>query len=254
MDPYLEAHWGDVHTRLIVYAADLLQEQMPADLKVRVEEYVAVEADFNGRSNYVPDVRVFEQPGRKGLSTAVMERGAAEPLICPLVEEPATQRTIRIVDTQSGNRVVTAIEFLSPTNKSSEGLAAYRKKRDDLRAGGVNLVEIDLLREGSYILAVPHRNIRRSHRTPYQICVLRASRPDVGEVYRATYREPLPVIRIPLRDHDPDAKLDLQTLIDTAYKRGGYDDLDYQNDPEPPLAGKDAIWADALLREAGLRA
>ena len=25
MDPYLEAHWGDVHTRLIVYGSDYLR-------------------------------------------------------------------------------------------------------------------------------------------------------------------------------------------------------------------------------------
>lgn len=29
--------------------------------------------------------------------------------------------------------------------------------------------------------------------------------------------------------------------------------IDYRGEPEPPLAGDDAAWADALLRAAGLR-
>jgi hypothetical protein len=32
MDPYRERHWRDVHTRLIAYTADALQEQLPDNL------------------------------------------------------------------------------------------------------------------------------------------------------------------------------------------------------------------------------
>jgi hypothetical protein len=37
------------------------------------------------------------------------------------------------------------------------------------------------------------------------------------------------------------------------YTGGGYDDLDYTVDADPPLAGDDALWADQLLKDAGLR-
>ena len=30
-------------------------------------------------------------------------------------------------------------------------------------------------------------------------------------------------------------------------------DIDYSEDPDPPLTGDDARWADALLREQGRR-
>ena len=40
MDPYLEAHWGDIHQRIVLYAADQLQGQLPSDLRARVEERV----------------------------------------------------------------------------------------------------------------------------------------------------------------------------------------------------------------------
>jgi len=47
--------------------------------------------------------------------------------------------------------------------------------------------------------------------------------------------------------------LDLQALVDLCYRNGGYDDIDYRAEPAPPLAPEDAGWADALLRESGVR-
>ena len=38
MDPYLEPFWGDVHSSLIVYFRDQINDQLPADLQARVEE------------------------------------------------------------------------------------------------------------------------------------------------------------------------------------------------------------------------
>ncbi|MEX0701345.1 MAG: DUF4058 family protein [Planctomycetales bacterium] len=38
MDPWLEQHWGDVHTRFVTYCSDRLQTALPRDLRARVEE------------------------------------------------------------------------------------------------------------------------------------------------------------------------------------------------------------------------
>jgi uncharacterized membrane protein YqiK len=58
-----------------------------------------------------------------------------------------TNRWIQIIDTTSGNRVITAIEILSPWNKMPGKLnEGYIKKLEDYRRGQVSLVEIDLLR------------------------------------------------------------------------------------------------------------
>jgi hypothetical protein len=49
-----------------------------------------------------------------------------------------------------------------------------------------------------------------------------------------------------LKPGDEDAPLDLQTVLDTAYDRAGYDlEVDYQRSPVPPLADADAdaAWA-----------
>src|SRR5438105_10217308 len=38
MDPYLEAHWRDIHAGLVIYARDALQGVLPGSLRARVEE------------------------------------------------------------------------------------------------------------------------------------------------------------------------------------------------------------------------
>jgi hypothetical protein len=45
MDPYLERFWPDLHARLILYACDQIEEQLPGNLIARVEERVVVEAE-----------------------------------------------------------------------------------------------------------------------------------------------------------------------------------------------------------------
>ena len=70
MNPFLESHWGDVHTSLTTYARDHLQPQLPSGLRARIEEYVAVESDWvTGaikRSRFAPDVRVIERSASAG--------------------------------------------------------------------------------------------------------------------------------------------------------------------------------------------
>src|ERR1700752_3072150 len=90
MDPYLEAHWRDVHARLVIYACDALQGLLPGSLRARVEESVLLETPKGlGDHPLFPDVRVVEYTSRRGLE-ALLAGGAAvaEPL---LVEtEPET--------------------------------------------------------------------------------------------------------------------------------------------------------------------
>ena len=178
----------------------------------------------------------------------------AEPILIHLDVEPITESFVEIVDVKSGHRVVTAIEVLSPTNKrATEGQRLYLKKRDDLKLARVNTVEIDLLRGGDRILMVPPQLIPLAHRTTYQVCIWRASQHDTFAVYPIPLQERLPVISVPLRPHDREVPLALQTILDQSYRNGGYDDIDYRGEPDPPLTADDALWADALLREHGRR-
>ncbi len=256
MDPYLEWHWGDVHTSLITYARDQLRVQLPEGLRVRVEEHVLVQADDLDDRVYYPDVRVVsESEATYHTASGQSATPVAEPLVVPRETEPATQRSIRIIDARSGGRVVTAIEFLSPANKSDErGCQAYHRKQRDMVDAGVNLAEIDLIRGGHHVLAVEEGSLPVTHLTTYRICVSRATRPDRAEVYPASLQQRLPAIRIPLRADDADVHLDLQSLTDKSYANGGYEqDIDYRVEPVPPLSPSDAAWAHALLQEKGLR-
>ena len=79
MDPFLEDHWGDVHTSLSTYARDQIRPQLPTDLRVRVEEYVGLEIEEEGHNSeetrQKPDVLISEpwSPAGTQTSTAVME-------------------------------------------------------------------------------------------------------------------------------------------------------------------------------------
>jgi len=63
MDPYLEQHWGDIHTSFLVYARNQLNGLLPNDLQARVEESLGVSIDEETSQTVYPDVQVTEQPG-----------------------------------------------------------------------------------------------------------------------------------------------------------------------------------------------
>ena len=257
MDPYLEQYWGDVHHRLITYMCDTLQRHLPGELVARMDERIFVEPSEGHGRNIIPDVRVVERGRPKERDVATGNGIAvAEPLVVHFEEsDPIRQGFIEIIDIKSGRRVVTVIEVLSPSNKiPGPGRDLYAKKQEELRSGGVSLVEIDLLRTGTRVLSVPMERIPEGHRTAYAACVRRGWKPFEIEYYRIPLRERLPAIPIPLRRNDRDVPLDLQFLLDQCYESGRYgDDIDYREEPEPLLSAEDAGWANALLREQGRR-
>ena len=256
MDPYLEQFWRDVHARLIIYTADQLQGRLPSDLRARVEERVVVEPGVGEDRNVYPDIRIVER-GRGPSAAVATETDVAvlEPVILRLENEPLTETFIEVIDVGSGKRVVTVIEVLSLANKlPGDGQDQYRQKQDELRAGGVSLVEIDLLRAGQRRLGVPYYQLPVSHRTAYQVCVRRGWDPVAVEVYPVPLRQRLPVVKVPLRRTDAEVPLELQLLIEQCYRNGKYDDdLDYGHAPDPPLTPEDESWADSLLHTQGRR-
>ena len=265
MDPWLERRWGDVHQRLVTYSSDQLQGKLPAGLRALVQERIVVEALPPVKASFYPDVHVVEDSRRResGGGVAVAEAPAAPPAAPPTAAEPIVVRYpqrppvegfIEIVDATSGDRVVTVIEFLSPWNKRpGPGQDEYLRKQRQLLEARTGLVEIDLVRAGRRVMAVPEEEVPPSHRTIYRVTVTRGDRPGEAEVYRASLRDPLPSIRVPLRPTDRDVWLELQPLVEQAYRNGRYELTDYRQDPDPPLDPADAAWADEILRARGLR-
>ncbi len=255
MNPWLEAQWGDIHTKLTTYACDRIQSQLPSDLQARVEEYLSVyepdeEDGFSKRRQVAPDIQIIEQPGVAAVSS--LNSGtllADEALHIRRRREPETMRSISIVDLKNQRRVVTAIEFISLANKTGRAnRQRYWTKQMELLEAEVNLVEIDLLRAGGWVLAVQRDLYPQRLVEPYRICVIRGENSELAEVYQASFRQPLPNIRVPLRPADNDVLLPLQELLDQAYVSGRYgNDLEYSVMPEPPLEPDDWKWINDYL-------
>jgi hypothetical protein len=252
MDPYLEQFWPDIHAGLIIYARDQIEEQLPGNLIARVEERVVLETEEDPHGVY-PDVKISERPGRFFPGGAVPRQVAVtEPVIVEYLGEPAMETFLNILEAGPGQRLITVIEILSLANKlAGPGQRQYRRKQHELAAAGVSLVEIELLRQGRRVLNVPPLRIPARARTMYQVCVRRGWRPQQCEVYPVPLRSPLPALRIPLRGKDEDVRLDLQAVLEQAYRKGRYFlTLNYAEPPDPPLTGDDAKWARALLKAA----
>lgn len=248
MDPYLELHWRDVHHSLCTYARDALQPQIAPALKARIDERLVVEDVETGESRGImPDVHIVERQ-----QTPIADSSAiatAEPLV--VWDEDSFEGFIQIIE--PSGKLVTVIEFLSPTNKTpGEGHRQYLQKQRELRQAGVSLVEIDLVRSGAWTLQVPLRQLPPAYRAAlYHAVVRRSWRGEKSEVYACPLQQPLPTIRIPLRESDPaDAKLDLQALVDQVYRNGAYDDLEYSKPLDPPLPPEQMSWLNERLKSS----
>src|SRR6266446_4552629 len=92
MDPYLEQHWRDVHHRLITYASDELQAQLPPDLLARVEERVVVEPTDDDERSVYPDGRGVEHGSTAVVAVRAQEAiSGARPVVIRLTDERATE-------------------------------------------------------------------------------------------------------------------------------------------------------------------
>lgn len=251
MDPHLERHWEDVHHRLITYACDALQPLLPGDLYAAVEERLVVESGQMSRRRISPDVAVREPEFASGgaFESAGGGLAVAEPVVIEFEDLEVTEGFIEIHDQQDGDRLVTAIEFLSPTNKlPGDGKTKYLQKQREVIEARAALVEIDLVRAGRHVLAAPWKNVPEAMRGDYLACVTTAAAGTRRhELYPLALRRRLPVLPIPLRAGDPRIPLDLQALLDRAYEGGRYDRrLDYAAPLDLPLAAEEAAWAAAL--------
>jgi hypothetical protein len=140
--------------------------------------------------------------------------------------------------------VVTAIELLSPSNKTpGRNRDAYLNKRADHLASQVNLVEMDLLRAGT---RPPVENPRPP--ADYYMIVCRTTDFPQAGAWPLTVRDLLPAVPVPLGPADEPVLLPIRPSLDRAYDEAGYaEEIDYDQPPEPPLAPMDAAWASELL-------
>ena len=222
MDPYLENPqiWPGVHSRLVVYLGDQLQPLLRPRYVAAVEERVFVEGPDR---EIIPDVWLKRQqePQR---SPNLMAAEADEPVVVQVSELEVHQPYIQILDLQSRQSVVTVIEVVSPSNKfPGPGRDSYLAKHREVRNSTAHLVEIDLLRTGQHVLAVPEWVARGRVPYDYVVCANRAGGlRDLFDLYPRRLPERLPRIRVPLAGDDPDVPLDVQAGVERVYEAGSY--------------------------------
>lgn len=257
MDPWLEnpSVFPDLHDSLSYLIKEDLNANLPRGYVAGINRLVWVDEDRWRK----PDVSTFgpgDRPERRddegGLGWQPDAGGtmlAVEDDEADVAPEPWTQQYLEILET-TGRRLVTAIEVVSPSNKapSDPGHQAYLTKRRQFLGSGVNLVELDFLRGGTHVTAIPRHVLRaKCGAYDYHACV---SVPADRRKYLAAFRmtDPLPTIDVPL---DPGVKpvpVALQPLFVRAYRTGRYDQLiDYRKPCDPPLTAEQAEWAAKIL-------
>jgi len=250
MDPYLEHPqlWTGVHARMITYLCDLLQPQITPRYVAAIEERVYLE-----ESHRIPDVivRRLSRPRKNGRAAAALLE-ADEPIVVEAAVEEIHERFLTIIDPKATEKVITVIELVSPTNKrAGPGRESYLAKQREVIHGEANLVEIDLLRNGAHVLAVPEK-VAKEHAEEYHYltCVNRAAKVrDKYDLYPRTLQERLPRIRIPLVGRDSDVVLDIQAALAQTYEAARYDlRIRYDRPCVPPLSRIEQTWANQLIR------
>jgi hypothetical protein len=253
MDPWLEAPdlFPGLHERLTISIQDALNAAMPPGYVATIKHVVWVDPELRRE----PDVALYGREGSSesdgGTATlpglvAVGRKRQSDP-----IEEPYLE-----IRSDRGKRLVTAVEVISVTNKRAgrEGRESYQQKQEEYSLAGVNLVEIDLLRRGPHVSAVPLARLRRRVGAfDYHISVLLAGKPQTYHAAGIRLTDRLPAIGIPLDVGASPVTIDLQPMLDTAYDRSRYTELfSYREPPDPPLTPDQQAWAAGILKEKGL--
>lgn len=255
MDPYQERQpiWGDFHDRFITYiCADLQPLLRPRYVALTQDRLYVVESE---RPIY-PDVSVVRSASRapsSSAATALLDETDA-PAVFDLEREEIRQPLIHIIEPAAGNRIVTAIEVLSPDNKQpGPGRDSYLRKRDEFWNSGTNLVEIDLLRAGEPTVRVSPARLARLRPWHYLVAATR-HQPAKQAVYAVLLQRRLPRVAIPLAADDKDVTLELQAAFTRCWDEGPYPELlHYEAVPSGPFDPEEIAWCEKLLTDASVR-
>lgn len=249
MDPWLEnpSRFAGLHSLLVAYAVELLQPQLlERGYFITANERVWVEESMR---DILPDGAVLQWKPDNKTKSPVTVADADKSVKVRKFKSEFRQPYLEIFDNE-GRKLITGIEFVSPTNKSkSEGRKQYRAKQQELQSAGVNMVEVDLLRRGKPIVLAPPGLTESVRPWDYLVCLWRAHEDEDFDLYPIPLRSRLPRIRIPLKPKEVEPVLDLQLAFDKAYDAGPYRvSVDYQKPPAPPLEADDEAWARLQLQ------
>ena len=239
MDPYLEhpSLWPDVHNSLIAAIRDALSPLVAPGYYVALERraYLLKPDDIAliGR----PNLSVV-RPGPKAMREPGVAYAGVLDVDVPLADE--VEESYLAVYAVRSRELVTLIELLSPINKVNvDGRRQYVEKRAQILRTRTNLVEIDLLRAGE-----PMPVVGPAVESDYRILISRGWRRPHAKLYAFALRQPIPTIPVPLRPDEVELVIDLNAVLHALYGRARFDlQLDYAQQPMPPLRTEDGEWA-----------
>jgi hypothetical protein len=248
MDPYLEhpALWPDVHNRLIAALADDLSARVAPRYYVRLERRTyLLKADdlvFIGR----PDIAVAATPGVSVCASQPATTSVTVLEVDVPMQDEVSENFLAIHEVKT-SKLVTILELLSPVNKlHKQGREEYERKRGYVFRSWTNLVEIDLLRAGD-----PMPVVGAQVQSDYRILVSQGSQRPRAALIACTLRQPIPAFTLPLLPGDDEPEVALNHILHALYQRARFDlRLDYTQEPVPPLAEADAVWARELITSA----
>jgi hypothetical protein len=247
MNPYLEQDdvWHDFHERFLPHLAEVIGAQLASHYIVKIDEHVYIHEPPAEKRSLLGRGDVFVAARRPavgaGTATATAPMTAPVQVVLPGIDIESIS-FLEIRDRRD-RRLVTVLEVLSPTNKySGPDREQYLGKRGRVLASSAHLVEIDLLRGGP---RMPFEE--PPPECDYYVMVSRMDQRPRADFWPNYLHDPLPVIPIPLRDPDPDARLDLQLALHHVYDAARYDNYIYEGAPQPALRTEDADWAQQFV-------
>src|SRR5438552_1246389 len=259
MDPFLEdpAVFPDLHDNLIAELRNAINAQLPPPYYASSASRVWVEPS---QRRLGPDVDVLrpERPGSGAVASPPVATAVARPPVVVRIPKEEVREIYLDIYAKPGNeRLVTTIEVLSLTNKTSagEGRPQYLQKQREVLASKVNLVEIDLLRGGQHTTVVRLEDaLVKAGPFDYHVCVRAFEEPDDFVIYPISLGERLPIVKIPLLPGDGSVPVDLQALLDRCYDMGLYQRrVPYgERTPVPPLSPEQTVWVEQVLRDKGM--
>lgn len=254
MDPWLEDPdvFPDLHNSMIARIRALMTPSLPPGYYASIVNRVYQEDEDWHRE---PDVNVHEHRDASESTGAVAMtiQYATAPVIIQSSSDPVDEWFLEIRNAP-GDRLVTAVEILSPSNKrnGSRGREEYLNKQQEYLSHGASLIEIDLLRDGMHTTMVERGELLKQMTRPFEwhVCVNRIGRLSRKEVYPIALGEPLPTINIPLRMPTPDLQVSLQDAFAKSYEEAGYERrVNYRSQPYPPLTKRQGQIAENYLTE-----
>ena len=256
MDPYLEGPeiFPDFHDSVITYLREALQASLPAPYFAALGRRVWIEVS---RRSVGPDVQI--QRRRAGITVHLSPLVASPPAVADAARRAAPHgqgRTRRIPrafrrDLHPWRRRQTTCHvdrdpesLEQDPRRARTGTLRSQAARD--LASKAHLVEIDLLRAGDHVSAVPlDAATEICGAFDYHVSVHCFDDRETYFVYPIGLEERLPPIAIPLLPGDEPVTLDLQAVFDRCYDAGPYArEVRYGVDPVvPALKGDQAAWA-----------